>query len=100
MFFSHIVLVFSSVLVNYIIILTSKLDSGFFADNGAVNILGHTDVRPSMFLLYWIGDHQIPPHQAVVFIWLLHELDFPVIPTPPSSNSNVTSCNVFNVFPI
>lgn len=36
--------------------LTSKPDSGLFADNYAINILGHTNIFSSMLILVWIGD--------------------------------------------
>lgn len=62
--------------------LTSKLELGFLADDGAVDVPGHADVRPSVLLL-GVVDHQIPPHEAVVFIRLLHQLDLPVLPAPP-----------------
>lgn len=67
--------------------LTSKLEPGLLANDGAVDVTGHTDVRPSVFLLLGVVDHQIPPHKAVVFIGLLHQLDFPVITAPPVSGS-------------
>lgn len=67
--------------------LTSELDPGLLADDGAVDVLGHADVRPGVFLLSGVGDNQVPPHEAVVLVWLLHELDFPVIPAPPGSDT-------------
>lgn len=63
--------------------LTSKLDPGLLADHGAIDVPGHADVCPGMFLLFRVGYYQVPPDQAVVFIWLLHQLDLPVITAPP-----------------
>lgn len=69
--------------------LTAKLELGLLADDGAVDVLGHADVHPSVFLL-GVVDHQIPPHKAVVFVRLLHQLDLPVLPAPPVSERNGT----------
>lgn len=66
--------------------LTSKLDPGLLADDGAIDVPCHAQVRPSMLLLSGVGDNQVPPHKAVVLVWLLHQLDFPVITPPPSSD--------------
>lgn len=68
--------------------LTSKLDPGLLADDGAVDVPSHADVRPSVFLLLGVVNHQIPTHEAVVFIGLLHQLDLPVITAPSVSGSN------------
>lgn len=68
--------------------LTSKLDPGLLADDGAVDVPGHADVRPSVLLLLGVVNHQIPTHKAVVFIGLLHQLDLPVITEPPVSGSH------------
>lgn len=67
--------------------LTSKLDPGLFADDGAVGVPGHADVRASMFLLFGVVDHQVPPNKAIMFIWLLHQFDLPVIAAPPGSDT-------------
>lgn len=67
--------------------LTSKLDPGLLADDGAIDVPSHADVRPGVFLLLGVVDHQIPTHQAVVLIGLLHQLDLPVIAAPPVSGS-------------
>lgn len=37
--------------------LTSKLDPGLLADDGAVDVPGHADVRPGVFLLPGVVDH-------------------------------------------
>lgn len=37
--------------------LTSKLDPGLLADDDAVDVPGHADVRPSVFLLPGVVDH-------------------------------------------
>lgn len=63
--------------------LTSKLDPSLLADDGAVDVPGHADVRPGVFLLLGVVNHQVAAHQAIVFIGLLHQLDLPVI-APPS----------------
>lgn len=70
--------------------LTSKLDPGFFADDGAIDVPSHADVRPGVFLLLGVVNHQIPTHQAVVLVGLLHQLDLPVIAAPPVSGGNGT----------
>lgn len=67
--------------------LTAERELGLLADDRAVDVLGHTDVGPSMFL-YGVGDNQVPTNQAVVLIWLLHQLDFPVV-TAPSRHSTI-----------
>ena len=64
-------------------VLTSKLDSSLFADDGAVDILDDAYIRPGMFFLNGISDHQVPSNQTVMLVWLLHQLDFPVISAPP-----------------
>lgn len=70
--------------------LTSKREPGLLANDCAVDVLGHAGVCPSVFLLSGIGNNQVPPHQAVVFIWLLHEFDFPVITSPPRGSTTHT----------
>lgn len=67
--------------------LTSKPHCGFFADDYAINVLGHTNIFASMLALVWIGDYQVSAHQAVVFIRLFQQLNFPVI-VPPSAKKS------------
>lgn len=42
--------------------LTSKLDPGFFAEDGAVDVLGHARVRPGVLLVDGISDNQVSPN--------------------------------------
>ena len=63
--------------------LTSELDLGFLADDRAVDVHGHADVVAGVLLLPGVGDDQVAPHQAVVLVRLLHQLNLPVVTPPP-----------------
>lgn len=41
-----------------------------------------------MLLLLWVVDHQVASNQAVVFVRLFHQLDFPVVAAPPGNKNN------------
>lgn len=78
--------------------LTSELDPGLLADDGAVDVPGHADVRPGVLLLPGVCDNQVPPNKAVELVWLLHQLDLPVIPAPPRGDCMTIGCMTFRHF--